>query len=253
MRKTNLKEMYIVRYSYDFRIFCKTKTAAQKTKIAITQWLKKRLKLEISQEKTRIVNVKRRYSEFLGFNIRVHSKGDKKVVRSHISDKQFKTKKKALVEQVKRIARLRPKKDMFEEIRQYNLMVIGIQNYYRIATHINPDASKLNRAVMTVITNCLNGIKKSGRKLTPHERTRYCKSAMLLYLADEPIYTIGYIQHKIPINKSGKSIEYIDNLRYTRLKRDHALSLGKNLRPPTKFTATIKSLNLTAALMTTKI
>ena len=40
MRKTNLKEMYIVRYADDFRIFCRTKTDAEKTKIAITQWLK---------------------------------------------------------------------------------------------------------------------------------------------------------------------------------------------------------------------
>ena len=87
MRKTNLKEIYIVRYADDFRIFCRTKTAAQKTKIAITQWLFERLKLEVYQEKTRVVNVKRKYSEFFGFKIKVHSKGSQKVVKSHISDK----------------------------------------------------------------------------------------------------------------------------------------------------------------------
>ena len=220
MRKTNLKEMYIVRYADDFRIFCRTKTAAEKTKIAITQWLKERLKLEVSQEKTRVVNVKRRYSEFLGFKIKVHSRGKKQVVRSHISDRQFKTKKKVLVEQVKRIARPRPKKDMFDEIRQYNLMVMGIQNYYRIATHINPDASKLNRAVMTVITNRLKGISRKGRKLTPSERTRYGKSAMLRYLADEPIYPIGYLQHKIPMNTSNKAhVETADELKLKLLRQ----------------------------------
>ena len=220
MRKTNLKEMYIVRYADDFRIFCRTKTAAEKTKIAITQWLKERLKLEVSQEKTRVVNVKRRYSEFLGFKIKVHSRGKKQVVRSHISDRQFKTKKKALVEQVKRIARPRPKKDMFDEIRQYNLMVMGMQNYYRVATHINLDASKLNRAVMTVITNRLKGISRKGRKLTSTERTRYGKSKMLRYLADEPIYPIGYIQHKIPINKSDKKRnKTVDELRLKLLRQ----------------------------------
>ena len=65
MRNTNLKEMHIVRYADDFRIFCRTKISAERTKIAITQWLKERLKLAVSQEKTRVVNVKRRYSEFL--------------------------------------------------------------------------------------------------------------------------------------------------------------------------------------------
>ena len=96
MRKTKLKEMYIVRYADDFRIFCRTKTAAQKTKIAITQWLKERLKLEVSQEKTRVVNIKRKYSEFLGFKIKVRPKAKKLVVESHVSDKQLARKTKAL-------------------------------------------------------------------------------------------------------------------------------------------------------------
>ena len=205
MRKTKLKEMYIVRYADDFRIFCRTKTAAERTKNAITQWLSERLKLEVSQKKTRVVNAKRRYSEFLGFKIKVRPKGGKHVVKSNISDKQLKAKRKALVEQVKRIARPRPKNGRIGEIHLYNKMVTGIQNYYRLATHINLDAGNLNRAVMTVITNRLKGINRKGRKLTPAERTHYGSSAMLRYLADEPIYPIGYVQHKIPMNKSGKA------------------------------------------------
>lgn len=153
MRSTKLKEMYIVRYADDFRIFCRTKTAAEKTKIAITQWLKERLKLEVSPEKTRVVNVKRRYSEFLGFKIKIQTKGSKKVVKSHISDKQLAVKKNALIKQVKRIARPRPKIGRLKEIWLYNAMVRGMQNYYRIATNVNVDCGKLKRAVMTVMTN----------------------------------------------------------------------------------------------------
>ena len=124
------------------------------------------------------------------------------------------TKRKALVEQVKQIARPRPKNEQIGEIQLYNKMVMGIQNYYRIATHINLDANKLNRAVMTVITNRLKEISRKGRKLTPNERTRYGKSVMLRYLADEPIYPIGYVRHKVPINTSGKAkADMIDELR----------------------------------------
>ena len=220
MRKTNLKEMYIVRYADDFRIFCRTKTEAERTKIAITQWLSERLKLEVSQEKTRVVNVKKKYAEFLGFKIKVHSKGGKQVVKSHISDKQLKTKRKALVEQVKRIARPQPNKSTTEEIWQYNKMVVGIQNYYRIATDISLDASKLNRAVMIVITNRLEGIRRKGRKLTPAERTRYGKSAKLRFIANEPIYPIGYMQHKIPLNKSRKEQEQIvDDIKLNLMRQ----------------------------------
>lgn len=220
MRKTNLKEMYIVRYADDFRIFCRTKTEAERIKIAITQWIKKRLKLEVSPEKTRVVNLKRRYSEFLGFKIKVHSKGKKQVVKSHISDKQLKTKREALVEQVKRIARPQPTKSTAEEIWQYNKMVMGIQNYYQIATNISVDASKLNRAVMAVITNRLDGISRKGRKLTPAERTRYGKSKRLRFIANEPIYPIGYVQHKIPMNKSSKvKIQIVDDIKLKLMRQ----------------------------------
>ena len=220
MRKTKLKEMYIVRYADDFRIFCRTKTAAEKTKIAVIKWLSERLKLEVSQEKTRAVNVKRRYTEFLGFKIKVHSKGEKQVVKSHINDKQLKTKKKSLVEQVKRIARPRPEKGLLGEIRQYNKMVMGMQNYYRIATNISLDAHKLNRAVMTVITNRLKGIQKKGRKLTTTERVRYSKSKRLRYLADEPIYPVGYVQCKNPMNKSkDEQLETVDEIKVKLLRQ----------------------------------
>lgn len=77
MRNTNLKEMYIVRYADDFRILCRTKTDAKNIMIAVTQWLGQRLKLEVSPEKTRIVNIKKKYAEFLGFKLKVRKKGYK--------------------------------------------------------------------------------------------------------------------------------------------------------------------------------
>lgn len=61
MRKTRLKEMYMVRYADDFRIFCPSADVAYRAKIAVTQWLKERLRLDISPEKTRVVNLKTQY------------------------------------------------------------------------------------------------------------------------------------------------------------------------------------------------
>ena len=52
MRNTGLKEMFIIRYADDFRVFCRTKTDAERAKYAVTQWLSDRLKLEVSPEKT---------------------------------------------------------------------------------------------------------------------------------------------------------------------------------------------------------
>ena len=204
MRDTALKEMYIVRYADDFRIFCRTTTDAQKTKIAVTQWLKERLKLDVSEEKTRIVNVKRRYSEFLGFKIKVVPKSGKLVVGSHISDKAWKRQRENLIEQAKHIAKATPHHTELDEIKRYNAMVLGVQNYYHIATNVNLDCKALHHAVMTVLANRLRGhngrLVRKGRKLTEFERKRYGRSAMLRYVAgsDEPVYPIGFIQHRPP-------------------------------------------------------
>ena len=155
MRRTNLKEMYIVRYADDFRIFCRTKDEAERTMKAVTQWLMERLHLEVSPTKTKIVNVKHRYSGFLGFKMKVFRRADKYVIRSHIGDKQLEHARQKLVTQAKNIIHPRKKKHERGEISLYNAIVVGLQDYYRIATCISEDCSSLGRSVMTVLTNGL--------------------------------------------------------------------------------------------------
>ena len=228
MKKTKLKEMYIVRYADDFRIFCRTKSQAERVKIAVTDWLTQRLHLEISPEKTKVVNLKRRYSEFLGFKMKVHKKGKKEVVTSHVCDKALKRMRNELVKQAKRIARPRPKPGEQGEIRLYNEKVMGMQNYYCIATNVNIDCSDLQRAVNIVLKNRLGTqkkgrLRKQGRKLTDAERKRYGKSQMMRYVAgtEEPIYPIGCVQCKNPMNRKRSINRYTsegraeihDNLR----------------------------------------
>ena len=219
MRGTKLKEMYIVRYADDFRIFCRTKTDAEKTLVAVTQWLQKRLRLQVSPEKTRVVNVRRKYSDFLGFKIKVHKKSEKYVVKSHIADKSLKRLRQELTNQAKNVAN--PRTTEIKEINLYNSIVTGIQNYYCIATDVNLDCSALNRAAMTIFTNRLRNqrgtrLVRKGRKLTKYEKSRYGKSAMLRYIAgsDEPVYPIGYVQHKKPMAKKRTVNPYSTEGRY---------------------------------------
>lgn len=91
----------------------------------------------------------------------------------------------------------------------YSYMVLGIQNYYRIAMGINHDCRVLHRAVMTVFTNRLLGgnrltkDRNKGRNLTKTELERFGKSSMLRFSKScgLPIYPIGYVQHKNPMGK----------------------------------------------------
>jgi len=59
-RKSGLKEMHMVRYADDFKIFCSTRKDADRAYHATKAWLQERLKLEISEEKSKIVNLKKR-------------------------------------------------------------------------------------------------------------------------------------------------------------------------------------------------
>ena len=244
MKTTGLKEMYIVRYADDFRILCRTKSEAERIKIAVSKWLCERLRLEVSPEKTRIVNVKKKYSEFLGFKIKVHPKGGKWTVESHVCDKALCRQKEALIEQAKKVAKPPQHSTESYEIHLYNAKVVGAQSYYKIATHINLDFNGLNLAVMRVFTNRLrtqkcNRLRRKGRPLTKAEIGLYGNTPMMRYVAgsDEPIYPIGFVQHKPPWTKKRKANLYTaegrkeihDNLRInTSLMVQMMKSSGKN-------------------------
>ncbi len=215
MRKSNLKEMYIVRYADDFRIFCRTKEEACKIKIAITNWITERLKLEVSDEKTRIINTRKRYMEFLGFKIKVHKKNNKYVVMSHMCDKKLKTEIEKLVNQSKYITKPRPNSTQLKEVRLYNSMVLGIQNYYRLATNISVDCRDIQRRVMQVLTARLKTetgtiLEKAGGTLTESEKIRFGNSKMIRFISgmEQPIYPIAYIKHKSPMAKKSSICSY---------------------------------------------
>ena len=241
MRNTRLKEMYIVRYADDFRIFCRNKEDALRTKEAVTAWITERLRLEVSPEKTRIVNVRKRYSEFLGFKIRVRPKSRKYIVQSHICDKKLELERQKLVEQAKRIARPSEGKRPLDEIRLYNSMVLGIQNYFQLATCISIDCRKIHRQVMTVLTNRLNTetgcrLVREGGAMTESEKERFGKSAMIRYVSgiDQPIYPIAYIKNKIPMAKKAAVCSYTVEGRaliHTNLSMNSSVLSGLRNQP----------------------
>ena len=209
---TNLKEMWIVRYADDFRIFCRKAEDAVKVKIAVSEWIEKRLKLKVSNEKTRIVDARHGSLEFLGFEIRLkrvknRTNGEiKYVINSHISKKALERMTQKLVLQVKKVCSNPGLEKEVQEIVLYNSMVIGMQNYYRIATNVASDLNNLQQQTYRILYNRLNTqtgnrLTRKGRKLRPEEEKRYGKSKSLRFIkgTNEPIYPIGYVQFKNPM------------------------------------------------------
>ena len=116
LRRSNLKEMHSVRYADDFKIFCSSHEDAVKAYHATAKWLKDRLGLDVSPEKSRIVNLKRQYSEFLGFKLKVQKRSNKYVVKSHMCDKAYKKVQKKLTEEVKKLEHSADDKAQFMQL-----------------------------------------------------------------------------------------------------------------------------------------
>ena len=136
---------------------------------------------------------------------------------------------------------LQREKRPLDEIRLYNSMVLGIQNYFQLATCISIDCRKIHRQVMTVLTNRLNTetgcrLVREGGAMTESEKERFGKSAMIRYVSgiDQPIYPIAYIKNKIPMAKKAAVCSYTVEGRaliHTNLSMNSSVLSGLRNQP----------------------
>lgn len=206
LEQTKLKKMFIVRYADDFRIFCRNKSEAERIKLATSLWLKERLRLEVSPEKTRGVNARKRYSEFLGFKVKLFKKGNRYIIHSHICDKQIQKQSEKLKDQIRNVANPRSGHSQTDETKLYNSMVIGLHEYYCTASCVSADFNIIRNKLEPALVNRMQKsmdyqLTDKGRKLTIYEREKYGKSKLLRYLkgCGEPLYPISYVKYENPI------------------------------------------------------
>jgi len=196
-KNSKLKEMYLVRYADDFKIMCKDKETAKRVFIAVEKWLKERLNLEISKEKSKITNVKVNYTEFLGFKIKAKKKNKKYVVSSRVSEKAKKDILEKLKEQIQRIKENANTK----EVNKFNSMVLGIQNYYSIATLISLDFSIIYYILRQVIEIRLRHcLQEKGFKSKLYKEKYKSYNAKEYYILDTIMFPLGCIKTRNPMN-----------------------------------------------------
>jgi len=152
---SGLKEMYIVRYADDFKILTPNYISAQKIFIAVTKWLKERLKLDISTEKSMVINLRKNYSNFLGFKLKAVKKKKKHVVKSTISDKA----KTKIIQNYRNQIEIIKNNPKTYNVEKLNSMILGWHNYYKIATHVNLDFSEINFLVRKRLFNRTRSIR----------------------------------------------------------------------------------------------
>lgn len=212
---SHLKEVTCVRYADDFKLFAKSYRDSKKLFYAVEGWLKDRLGLSISPEKSKIVNLKEAYSEFLGLRIKASNHGGsdkpKFVVESHIKEKSFekiKSNLKRLIHGIEFPGH--GKRDEHAAVARFNSYVLGIHNYYNMATMVNRDLNPLafsvHKSLKARLRTRLKTAKQAKKKqlgyvIPEYVKERYGKSEQLRFVRGYALIPIGYVQHRNPMMK----------------------------------------------------
>ncbi len=230
LKQSNLKHCYIVRYADDFKILCRTRSQAIKMHYAVKDFLQTRLHLEISEEKSKVVNLKKNSSEFLGFRLKAHPKRTSRrtlyVVHSHMTKKALGNAQSKLKQAVKAIQ----KHQSAENVWRFNTVIMGIQNYYSAASNITKDLNELGNRLNKASYNRLKEMRKEAtfQDLTKSLQKRYKGYECKLYKIKEMVLVPIHAQrYKVNLNFS----QIICN--YTTVGRD---KIHQNLRAINKQT-----------------
>jgi len=232
-KHTRLKSGFIVRYADDFKIMCSTYEEAQRFYHSTVDFLNKRLKLEISPEKSKVVNLKKNSSDFLGFKIKVIPKGKTKhgyVAKTDMNQKALKKAKTNLKLKVKDIVR----HTTTFQIARYNLAVMGMQNYYCVATNIYNNLTEVSYALLPTTRVRFKKIAK----LIPFETTSQDfqmkttgirPQTKIIMIADTPLLPINGVKHKNPLNFSQDICNFTEHGR-SRIHKEIALVTKEEIR-----------------------
>lgn len=156
------------------------------------------------------MNLKHDYSDFLGFRIKVHKgKDNKYVVISHIAPKALDRIKDTAKEKVKAIQHSSGEIGEYKVINDYNSFIMGVHNYYRMATAASPDIQQLAFEIKIAIKNRLQErVQRRKNQNIPTYAKRYAKSKEIRFIGKNILLPIGYMQHHPPIHKKKSVNKY---------------------------------------------
>ena len=126
-----------------------------------------------------------------------------------------------MADSVKAIQSSKTAEEISLNVGDYNAKVIGVQDYYCIATRVNLNFSDIARPINGQLLHRIDGIKKQGEIKNRYLRKRYGKSKQMRWIGETPLVPLAYVQFKIPMRKSRKINPYTpkgraeihDNLR----------------------------------------
>ncbi|HEE9033424.1 TPA: group II intron reverse transcriptase/maturase [Bacillus cereus] len=253
------RRLTYVRYADDFLIgIIGPKEDAQHVKEEIAKFLKDKLKLELSMEKTLITNASNKQAQFLGYEIKIFKsqaiRTDKlgRKIRLLNGKVQLKMPHKAWVNKLQKYQAIqmsangtwKPKprnyfqrNEDLEIVSQYNSEIRGLYNYYQLAENVS---NHMHRFAYFMFYSMLKTFATKYRKRTKHIRKKYMKNGRFTveYETKRGIKQIHFIERNFPrINGISKEqTDVMQNTRYTmsttrlsdRIKAETCESCGRS-------------------------
>lgn len=222
LRETaNLKEVHIVRYADDFKLYCKDRVSAIKMYNATVKWLKERLNLEVNQEKSKVTNLKKQHSEFLGIKMKLKYWENRWTIQSNITDKA----KDKIISDIRHQLRKIKKYNYGKYVYDLNAMILGYHQYYNMATMVFFDFRDIsNRFYKRVKNENMNTDKGITPKYYKKLYGQY--NYKPVYLRNIRLIPIDGVKFKIPLQMSRGVNSYTEEGR----KKIHKLLNGENQR-----------------------
>lgn len=220
--QSNLKEIQFVRYADDFKIICRTREDAENIYIATREWLKDRLTLEVNEYKSNVIDIREKSIEFLGFEFKAYKKGKnskgepKYVIQSSMTEKA----KQKVINNLKECILEIAKDTTSKSVSKYNSIVLGMQNYYDLATLCTKDFKEIEWKVRKFRHNKLKNVITSKGKVSQLYEKQYSSykyqkefiQGICLFpiAAKTNCYPILFTQEKCPYTKVGRQLLYDD-------------------------------------------
>ena len=188
--RSKLIPAYLVRYADDFCAITDSKEHAESLKSRIQEYLHDDMKLDLSNKKTLITDVRKNYIKFLGYEYKVvKGKAKKGYITRTIPDRdRLKPKVDAICKNIKYIHTYASREQVIHNINMINSKIRGLINYYSNCSWINVAMQKFGDRLTTV---AYRRLKQYKGKWIPADGTHN-------------LYNVhNYYKQKIPAIKYG--------------------------------------------------
>lgn len=120
--------------------------------------------------------------------------------------KKIRARSKEIIGQIRRT--YDPKME-YRLIQKYNSYLIGIHNYYCIATHVNLDIHEIAFDVKKSLYNRLkHRLQRTGSISNRYIQEKYGRSREVRYLNGHAVVPIAYVQHRVPMDRKNRVNPY---------------------------------------------